>query len=346
MNHRTRPEISFILPGFNVEKYLSLCVQSIINQPVQNIEIIYIDDLSTDNSLKVCQNLAKKDNRIKIVQHTINKGSYAARNTGLSLASGEWIAFIDPDDVLSPLFYECIGNFLDDKNNNLIIYHYEIFNDGEALPKVSIKNKPPSNLNEIDLLNIKDFTWLKLIRLDWLRTTDICFYEGKTMWDILFHWRVCLHAKSAIYVDENLIYYRQRTSASSYRKDWYRAEGFQVMDKLREFLSININNKLIWDEFFLKEINLYYDISRAFIGSKHLLERANNEIKKRITLKHWAIMTSHSLFDSKKRDYLITFFRPNNIKWSAKYLPNNLRCFLILFLKSFYRQIKSLKHGR
>ncbi|OUQ56652.1 hypothetical protein B5E58_10530, partial [Tyzzerella sp. An114] len=90
-------KISVIVPIYNVEKYLNRCVDSIINQTYKNLEIILVDDGSPDNCGKICDEYAKKDNRIKVV-HKENGGVSSARNVGLNIATGDYIGFVDGDD--------------------------------------------------------------------------------------------------------------------------------------------------------------------------------------------------------------------------------------------------------
>lgn len=97
--------ISIIIPVYNSEKYLVCCLESIINQTYQNIEIILIDDGSKDGSSKICDEYARKDKRIKVI-HKQNNGAAAARNTGLDNASGEYIAFVDSDDYIELNMYQ------------------------------------------------------------------------------------------------------------------------------------------------------------------------------------------------------------------------------------------------
>ena len=92
-------KISIISPVYNVEDYLKDCVESILNQTYKNIELILIDDGSTDNSGKICDEYASKDNRVKIV-HKKNGGLSSARNAGLDIATGDYIFFVDSDDFL------------------------------------------------------------------------------------------------------------------------------------------------------------------------------------------------------------------------------------------------------
>tara|TARA_Y100000590_G_scaffold201045_1_gene228463 strand:- start:2556 stop:3410 length:855 start_codon:yes stop_codon:yes gene_type:complete len=99
-------KVSIVIPVYNVEKYLSKCLDSVCNQTLKDIEIICINDCSQDNSLEVLQKYAEEDSRIKLVDFKENKGVSVARNTGISLATGEYIGFIDSDDYIDFDFYE------------------------------------------------------------------------------------------------------------------------------------------------------------------------------------------------------------------------------------------------
>ncbi len=102
---KTNPIVSVIVPIYNNDRYLDNCIKSIIGQTYQNLEIILIDDGSTDNSDKIINNYAKKDSRIKTI-HQKNAGQSAARNRGLKIATGDYISFVDGDDKIKPNFIE------------------------------------------------------------------------------------------------------------------------------------------------------------------------------------------------------------------------------------------------
>jgi glycosyltransferase involved in cell wall biosynthesis len=104
-----QPLISIIVPVYKVEKFLSKCVDSILNQTYRNIEIILIDDGSPDNSPAICDEYAEKDNRIKVI-HQRNAGLAGARNAGLAICRGEYIAFVDSDDYIEPNMMEAMLN--------------------------------------------------------------------------------------------------------------------------------------------------------------------------------------------------------------------------------------------
>lgn len=131
MGGETRPLITVIVPVYNVEKYLNRCINSIIEQTYCNLEIIIVDDGSTDSCPSMCDTWARRDSRIKVI-HQPNKGLSGARNTGLDLAKGEYIGFVDSDDYISKDMYEILLKEI--KNNSAdisIIGVSKVYNNGE-----------------------------------------------------------------------------------------------------------------------------------------------------------------------------------------------------------------------
>ena len=108
------PKVSVILPTYNVALYIDKCIQSLLSQTLKDIEIIFIDDCSPDNSVEIIQKY--NDSRIKIIRHSVNKYTAEARNTGIDNATGEYIAFVDPDDYIDKDFLFKLYNLA--KNNN------------------------------------------------------------------------------------------------------------------------------------------------------------------------------------------------------------------------------------
>ena len=111
-------KISIIIPAYNASKYIIRTLDSICNQTYKNLEIIVVDDGSSDNTLEICKEQSEKDNRIKVF-HKKNEGVTLARDMGISLATGELIGFIDADDTIDPKMYECLYN-------NLVKYDADI----------------------------------------------------------------------------------------------------------------------------------------------------------------------------------------------------------------------------
>ena len=123
------PLISVVVPVYNVEKYLDRCITSIVEQTYENLEIILVDDGSPDNSGAICDNWAKKDSRIKVF-HKENGGAGDTRNYGVEKATGEYIAFVDSDDVIAPNYFEILYSNLVKYNADISCCDYfEFFDD-------------------------------------------------------------------------------------------------------------------------------------------------------------------------------------------------------------------------
>lgn len=131
-----KPMISIVVPVYNVEKYLNRCIESIINQTFNNIEIILVDDGSTDSSGNICDEYKKIDSRIKVI-HKENGGLSDARNVGIENACGEWIGFVDSDDYIAENMYEQLYCLIRKYNADIAICGVKDIYEGNAI----IQNK-------------------------------------------------------------------------------------------------------------------------------------------------------------------------------------------------------------
>lgn len=128
--------VSVIVPVYNVKPYLRECFDSICRQSYRNIEIILVDDGSTDGSGELCDVLAASDDRTTVL-HKENGGLSDARNAGLRIAQGDWISFVDSDDYISPVFIEVLFNACRDTGCKISAVPFgKPFNDGDACPLV------------------------------------------------------------------------------------------------------------------------------------------------------------------------------------------------------------------
>ena len=116
----SQPKVSIIVPVYNTEKYLDRCIKSLRNQSLADIEIILVDDSSTDSSLEICNKAAEEDSRIKVV-HKVNEGAGKARNAGLEVASGEYIGFVDSDDFVEADMYETLWTKAEEYGADLVM---------------------------------------------------------------------------------------------------------------------------------------------------------------------------------------------------------------------------------
>lgn len=137
--------ISVVIPVYNVEKYLNDCVKSIINQSYTNIQIILVDDGSTDKSGDICERFLKQDNRIQVI-HKKNEGLSIARNVGIEVARGKYICFVDSDDLVNRNFIEILYKACKENDCNMSMCNYTKFFNNEEL-----KNMENINTKKLDI---------------------------------------------------------------------------------------------------------------------------------------------------------------------------------------------------
>lgn len=218
--------ISVIIPVYNVENYLKECLDSVTNQTLNNLEILCINDGSTDNSLRILNEYASKDSRIKIINQN-NKGQASARNLGIKEARGEYIAFIDSDDFIEPTMFEKL--YTKAKNDNLDIVMCKIATydnmTGEVKDNAWYYMLGVFKDFDKDIFNHKDtkeFTcqiavtpYNKIYKTSLLKDNDILFPEGLIFEDEKFFYDVYLRAKKVSLIDEFLYYYRINRKGST-----------------------------------------------------------------------------------------------------------------------------------
>lgn len=234
------PLISVIIPVYNVEKYLHRCLDSVIAQTYQNLEIICVDDGSIDDSGKICDQYAVRDARIKVI-HQENQGLSAARNRGLDAAEGEYIAFVDSDDYILEDMYKKMLDKLLNYNVDLCVcqWQYE-FSDGRQV--VKRKNIDPTIYGRKVSLEFARFlymgnyengvvvaAWNKLYRrvlLDKIR------FEGRIHEDEAFCGRIMAKNISVYVMEEQFYVYAQ--NGDSLTNKPFSANKFFFLDTLAE----------------------------------------------------------------------------------------------------------------
>lgn len=234
------PLISVIVPVYKVEKYLDECIESIVNQTYRNLEIILVDDGSPDNCPQMCDDWAKKDERICVI-HKENGGVSSARNAGLDVCKGEYIAFVDSDDWLEPDMYETMVRQI--KDNCLIVCEYTKSNSTDAdfvkelNETVYFKRTEFSELLSNGRINSPVNKLYKQNQLNNIRFhKDISLGE-----DLLFNLEVLQSSKADIlFISEPLYHYRceeKNTLSTKYRSDRYDNMlmlNYAVLDYCRE----------------------------------------------------------------------------------------------------------------
>ena len=234
--NKKKPLISVIVPIYNAEKYLKECLDSLVNQTLKNMEIILIDDGSTDTSSNIVDSYAKKYSNV-IVKHVKNGGVSKARNKGLSLAKGEYIAFIDSDDYINlttyeKMYYKASSNDLDIVGcNTNIIYPGKLVNCNSNIPLLSKDNE---NDKKITLIYSYAVIWNKIYKREILN--NITFKEGSNFCeDVLFLYHVIPKANSFGNVNEYLYNYVQHEGSLTYV---YDKKLYQLIDNFDDLVKL------------------------------------------------------------------------------------------------------------
>jgi len=311
-----KPEVSIIMPVYNVEPYLGTCLDALRRQTYANIEILCIDDASTDGSPEILAEAARHDARIKIIRHSANRGLSAARNTGINTAAAPWILFVDSDDLVSERICERTLAATQSTGADVVFFAHTAVQDGEPLPP----EPPAAEAQPADrraLLRRPAFAWTKLIRTELLRTKDIKFPDGLCFEDVPVHWRLALESSRPVFLDEALVWYRQRAGSITYRTDWSRADGIIIHDQLGVWLERSGEWPEYGDFFLLEQLRNFATTYAFFsIFNPRHLPRLTHEAKQRITPRQWQLALSSPEFFGWMRDYVLTRCRPIHIAWS------------------------------
>lgn len=277
------PLISVIIPVYNVEKYLPQCIESVINQTYTNLEIILVNDGSKDNSLNICEQYGENDKRIIILDQT-NRGLSDARNSGIDIAKGKYISFLDSDDWLELDTFERAVSVAEDKRLELVFWQFikefnnksvpykgvftqDTYFDGEQLKHLHRRIAGPlgSEMKYPQLIDSFVSAWGKLFLLSKIKDNNLKFIDTKIIGseDIFFSFQYMGKIVNAYYLHEYLIHYRKDNPTSITKT--HGSSLYPRFCNLFEYLirEIESNN---YDEDFKRGLNNRVGISMMNIG--------------------------------------------------------------------------------
>lgn len=239
-------KVSIIVPVYQVKKYLSQCIESILNQTFTDFELILVDDGSTDGSEKMCDQYAKADDRILVI-HKKNGGLSEARNRGIDAASGEYLLFVDSDDYIEPNMLECLYRNLLQVHADIAVCNFTYVFDSNKEKNYSTKLKYEIvSANDIYLhrKNEKNYgvwtvAWNKLYKKNIFE--NLRFRPGKYHEDEFLANELYRKSITLVTVPENLYFYRQRSGSIMRQKDANKLldiiEAYQ--DRMLQYMAIN-----------------------------------------------------------------------------------------------------------
>lgn len=315
--------ISIVIPIYNIEKYLTKCIETVIHQTYKNLEIILVDDGSIDSSGAICDEYAKRDSRVKVI-HKINGGLSDARNAGIKVANGKYIAFLDGDDYVDNTMYEKLYESIKTNNADICVCGYtRIYGEKEIEFPLNVnkynKDKTflynmigtqPSDLTDI---SVGMSVWKCLYDLDIIKKNNI-FYKSEKIYtseDIIFQIEYFDFVKKVVLVGEPLYKYRFIVGSltNRYKKDRFEKQKIlylKIISMLEErnLLSNEVKNRLN-RTFFMKiksciKLEVVANKQEKSIRLQNIRDMLNDELVEK-NIKEYPIMQSNF----KNRIYLL-----------------------------------------
>lgn len=273
-------EISIIVPIYNGEETIERCVKSLINQTFKDIEIILVNDGSTDKSLDICSKLSKVNESIKVFTQD-NKGQSAARNLGIKKSTGKYIMFCDCDDTVSSKWCENLYQVIKKENNVLPYSGFNILNDkGKFLRKVENKEFSKWEIETkqffyLDQIGLSGFPWNKIFNKNIILQNNIMFDESLSYnEDLKFLLEYVIYVEKIIYTNtQDYNYYSYENSISKH----YRSKSFEKWE----------NKYILWKQFLKKIDNDNYNLNLELCASLylyHFLQSLENSFDERNSL--------------------------------------------------------------
>lgn len=333
-----KPFFSILVPVYNVEKYLSICLDSVLSQSFSDYEIILIDDGSKDKSGSICDFYSDKYPSIVKTQHKENQGIISARRAGLKLAKGRYVCFLDSDDCLLPDALGVLARTIIETNADVILYRWKkIDNDGNEISEVveqAFQEARYLSRNEVFEKMIStsalNSLWSKCCRYE-LFDVDVdysSYYKMQYGEDFIQTLPVLAKAERFYYLDRILYGYRMNASSITHN---YQRNQYRTLNVLRPLLynylvQLKLDSKENVQLFFQKYLNILWENIVALyrgIADKKIRKEAIEEIKQYPFVKKAAFFLEGSDIKIHRRIGLRAFYKSTNaISWYMLfYLP-------------------------
>lgn len=278
------PKVSVIVPIYNVEKYLEKCINSLLSQTLEDIQIILVNDGSKDNSGNIAKECEKNNkNRIIYVEKE-NGGLSDARNYGLKYATGDFIAFLDSDDYIEKNAYEEMYNKAIEENADYVECDFI----WEFPNKIRVDKQYPYKNKKEMLSFVRVVAWNKLIKRQLITDNNLEFPKGLRYEDIEFTYKLIPFVNKFAYVDKPFIHYVQREGSIANVQNERTAEIFTVLDNVIEFYKKNN----IYEEY---RNELEYNYARYLLCSslKRMCKIKDKTIREKLLTESWERLNSN-----------------------------------------------------
>ena len=271
-----RPKVSICVPIYNMEKYLSECLDSLVNQTLKDIEIVCVNDESKDKSLDILNEYSKKYSNIKVISQK-NTGLGGARNTGLKNASGEYVGFVDADDFVEKDMYQKLYDAAIKEKAEISMCNLKFY-PPDVKTKKTIWFKEYKGIVDGEFLNKNTQPWNKIVSKDLIKRTNFEFYEknGDGMFVLLM-----IQANGIVSINDKLYNYRVGHSSMStnYKLDNFIISINSAHKQIEELSKTNLVGQ--YKEYF--EYRLIYSLIQGLaIAAKKCNKEVFNKYKKEL----------------------------------------------------------------
>ena len=272
------PKVSVIVPIYNVEKYLEKCINSLLSQTLEDIQIILVNDGSKDNSGNIAKEY-EKNNKDRVIYVEIENGGLSdARNYGLKYATGDFIAFLDSDDYIEKNAYEEMYNKAIEENADYVECDFI----WEFPNKIRVDKQYPYKNKKEMLSFVRVVAWNKLIKRQLITDNNLEFPKGLRYEDVEFTYKLIPFINKFAYVDKPFIHYVQREGSIANVQNERTAEIFTVLDNVIEFYKKNNIYEKYRDE-------LEYNYARYLLCSslKRMCKIKDKTIREKLLTESW-----------------------------------------------------------
>ena len=278
------PKVSVIVPIYNVEKYLEKCINSLLSQTLEDIQIILVNDGSKDNSGNIAKEYEKNNKDRVIYVEKENGGLSDARNYGLKYANGDFIAFLDSDDYIEKNAYEEMYNKAIEENADYVECDFI----WEFPNKIRVDKQYPYKNKKEMLSFVRVVAWNKLIKRQLITDNNLEFPKGLRYEDVEFTYKLIPFVNKFAYVDKPFIHYVQREGSIANVQNERTAEIFTVLDNVIEFYKKNN----IYEEY---RDELEYNYARYLLCSslKRMCKIKDKTIREKLLTESWERLNSN-----------------------------------------------------
>lgn len=328
------PKVSIIIPVYNAKNFIEKCLENCMNQTFKDIEIIVVDDKSTDNTVFLVKSFMEKDNRIKLIELDKNYRQGYARNVAVKKSESDYIMFLDVDDAYENTCVEEMYNKIsaDDAEMTVCKFYTLEHSTGEVLKEHEFKNY--ANISEnlyngfsykdlvpIDIFNKCNVVWDKIYKKTFLTENDIQFPAGMFCEDDVFSFRAIFRAKKISVLDKYLVYYRvNRSDSSSNLGDKTTFDCFKMYEMIKKdmfqqglfykfedaFLLYYVNSFL----FFYKSVHkkfkkeFFEKMQKELLKYQGYLENQQNKINDPILYKRLELILKNNFYIYEIKNFL------------------------------------------